>query len=58
MAVTFIFNTAVVVYNVYLKYLEQQEKEDLANRIDTYLDYLYPVLYLGLLGIVWVVFFF
>jgi hypothetical protein len=43
MAITFVINTLVVVYNVYLKWLENRDRRDRAERIDEYMDWVYPV---------------
>jgi hypothetical protein len=57
MAVTFIVNTAVVVYNVYLKKLESNDEAEKADRIDSILDWAYPLMFIALIGIcVWVYF--
>ena len=50
MAVTFVVNAAVVVYNVYLKTLESNGQADRAERIDHVGDFLYPILYLALVA--------
>ena len=52
MAVTFIFNTLVLLYNVYMKRLENQGQVERVAYIDRFLDWTYPFLYLGLIGIV------
>jgi uncharacterized sodium:solute symporter family permease YidK len=52
MAVTFIFNTLVLLYNVYMKRLENQGQLERVVHIDRFLDWAYPFLYLGLIGIV------
>jgi len=57
MVVTFIVNAMVVIYNVYLKWLEINEREELAERIDNYLDWLYPIGYIALMGVVVIIFF-
>ena len=57
MAVTFIVNTAVVVYNVYLKKLESNDEAEKADRIDSILDWAYPLMFIALIGVcVWVYF--
>lgn len=57
MLVTFIINTAVVLYNVYLKQLESNGRVERADEIDRYLDWVYPLSYLALVGlVVWVFF--
>ncbi len=45
LASTFAVTGLVVVYNVYLKRLENSGKEDLAERIDRYIDWAYPLIY-------------
>ena len=45
LASTFAVTGLVVVYNVYLKRLENTGKEDLAERIDKYMDWAYPLIY-------------
>ncbi|MEZ4519744.1 MAG: hypothetical protein R3C44_23920 [Chloroflexota bacterium] len=52
MLVTFVINTAVILYNVYLKQLETHGRVDDAERIDRYLDWFYPVSYLIAIGVV------
>ena len=52
MVVTFVINTAVILYNVYLKQLEARGQLERAERIDHYLDWVYPVSYLVAIGIV------
>lgn len=46
MVVTFVINTAVILYNVYLKHLETIGQGEKADRIDHFLDWVYPVSYL------------
>jgi hypothetical protein len=50
MAITFAINTLVVVYNVYLKWLENHGQLDKADRIDRVADWVYPISYLVLFG--------
>lgn len=57
MAVTFIFNTLVLLYNVYLKRLETAGRLERIAHIDHILDWAYPFLYLGMVGIAGVWFF-
>ncbi len=57
MLVTFVINTAVILYNVYLKQLESGGQVEKAEKIDRYLDWVYPVSYLAAIGIVvWIYF--
>jgi len=46
MAITFIINTLVVIYNVYLKWLEGHDQRERADRIDRVGDWIYPIAYL------------
>lgn len=57
MAVTFIFNTLVLVYNVYMKRLENEGRVERLEHIDRFFDWAYPFMYLGLIGIVALLFF-
>jgi hypothetical protein len=50
MAITFVINTLVVVYNVYLKWLENHGQMEQADRIDRFADWIYPASYLVLFG--------
>lgn len=43
MLITFVINALVVVYNVWLRRMEMHGQEELANRIDSVLDYVYPI---------------
>jgi hypothetical protein len=52
MAVTFIFNTLVLLYNVYMKRLETEGGIGRVEHIDRVLDWAYPFMYLGLIGLV------
>jgi hypothetical protein len=52
MAIMFVVNALLVAYNVWLKRLEMQGQEDRAERIDTVMDWLYPILYIALFGLV------
>jgi len=45
LASTFVVTGLVIVYNVYLKRLEIGGKGDLAERIDRYMDWVYPLAY-------------
>lgn len=57
MAVTLTVNVLVLLYNVRMKKLESQGRAAQAERIDSVLDWIYPVLYLALIGIVVLLFF-
>ena len=50
MAITFAVNTLVVIYNVYLKWLEVHGQVQKADHIDRYADWIYPIGYLVLFG--------
>jgi hypothetical protein len=50
MAITFAINTLVVIYNVYLRWLETHEQREKADRIDQVADWIYPLSYLVLFG--------
>jgi hypothetical protein len=56
MAVTFAVNALVLLYNVYMKRLESQGKSERVERIDNVLDWVYPLIYVGLIGVVAVLF--
>jgi hypothetical protein len=57
MVIMFVVNAFVVVYNVFLKRLEMQDKAELAERIDNVLDWVYPLTYVVSFGIVGLWFF-
>ena len=57
MAITFIINTVVVLYNVYLKWLETNEKREQAERIDRVADWVYPIGYVIAIGLTTLIFF-
>jgi hypothetical protein len=57
MATTFFVNASVVIYNVWLKRMEMNGEEERADRIDSYLDWFYPLAYIVPLAIAVVVFF-
>jgi hypothetical protein len=50
MAITFAVNTLVVIYNVYLRWLEVHDQVQKADHIDRYADWIYPIGYLLLFG--------
>ena len=52
MAVSFAFNTLVLLYNVYMKRMENEGRLERVARIDRFFDWAYPFLYLGLIGLV------
>jgi hypothetical protein len=57
MATTFFVNVMVVIYNVWLKRMEMNGQEKRADRIDSYMDWIYPFAYVVPLGIAVVIFF-
>jgi uncharacterized sodium:solute symporter family permease YidK len=57
MTVTFAVNVLVLLYNVFMKRLENQGKDERVQRIDSILDWAYPLLYIGLIGVVALLFF-
>jgi hypothetical protein len=57
MAIMFVVNAFVVVYNVLLKRLEMRGQGDRAEQIDRVLDWVYPLTYIVLFGAVIVLFF-
>ncbi|MFL7839520.1 MAG: hypothetical protein ACK2T4_04950 [Candidatus Promineifilaceae bacterium] len=52
MAVTFIVNVLVLLYNVQMKRLEMAGMSERVEKIDNVLDWAYPVTYLVLIGVV------
>jgi hypothetical protein len=56
MAVTFVVNVLVILYNVRLKQLENLGRAASAERIDNVLDWVYPLIYAALIGGVAVLF--
>ena len=57
MAVMFVMSALIVVYNVSMKRLEIAGQEDLVNRVDNFMDWAVPLMFLGSLGIMIKVFF-
>ena len=57
MALIFAINALVVLYNVWLRRIEMQGQAERADRIDSYLDWIYPISYLAVVGIVVLMFF-
>ena len=51
MAITFVVNSLVVLYNVYMRRLENQGESDRVARIDHKMDWVYPLTYVVLFGI-------
>jgi hypothetical protein len=49
MAIMFITNALVIVYNVWLRRLEMNDKVDMLERVDDVLDWVYPLIYVVLL---------
>jgi len=56
MAITFIINTLVVALNVYYKWLENQGEQEKADRLETPMNYLYPLAYFVSFGIAALIF--
>jgi hypothetical protein len=56
MAVTLAVNVLVLLYNVYMKRMETEGKAERIERIDNVLDWVYPLLYAGLIAVVAVVY--
>jgi len=57
MTVTFAVNVLVLLYNVVMKRLENQGKDERVQRIDNILDWAYPLSYAALIGVVVLLFF-
>lgn len=57
MATMFILSALVVVYNVWLRRMEMNGQEELANRVDNVLDWLYPITLIGSGILLYVLFF-
>jgi len=49
MAIMFIINSMVIIYNVWLRRLEMNDKVDMLERVDDVLDWVYPLIYVVLL---------
>lgn len=49
MAIMFIINALVIIYNVWLRRLEMNDKVDMLERVDDVLDWVYPLIYVVLL---------
>ncbi|MFN2139995.1 MAG: hypothetical protein ACK2U5_05905, partial [Candidatus Promineifilaceae bacterium] len=52
MAVAFIVNALVLLYNVQMKRLEMRGEIERVEHIDNFLDWAYPMAYLVLIGVV------
>lgn len=52
MAVTFVFNTLVLLYNVFMKRLEAEGQLEQYAYVDRFFDWAYPLIFLGLIGLV------
>jgi len=52
MVIMFVINALVVVYNVLLRRMEMNGEGEKANRIDSVLDWAYPLSYLASLAVV------
>jgi hypothetical protein len=57
MVVMFVVNALVIAYNVWLRRLEMRGQGDLAERIDSYLDWFYPLSYVVAAAFLYLVFF-
>jgi hypothetical protein len=57
MVVTFVASALGVIYNVWLRRLEMNDQEDLADRIDSVLDWLYPLLFVVAGVVLYIAFF-
>ncbi len=57
MAIAFIMNALVVMYNVYLKWLENADQREKADRIDRLADWVYPIGYVAVIGLTILIFF-
>ena len=52
MAVTFVINALVLLYNVQMKRLETRGEIERVERVDNIMDWTYPLIYLSLVGLV------
>ena len=52
MSVTFVFNGLVLLYNVYMKRMENEGRLERYEHVDRFLDFAYPLIYLGLIAVV------
>jgi hypothetical protein len=52
MAIMFVVNALVVVYNVWLRRMEMRGQEAQADRVDRILDWVYPLAYIVCFGLV------
>ncbi len=50
---TFAISVLVVVYNVVLKRMEVNGRGELANQIDNFMDWLYPIIYIVVVAVLW-----
>lgn len=57
MAIMFVINALVIVYNVWLRRLEMNDRVEMVERIDDILDWTYPLIYLLLFGGIYLWFF-
>ena len=48
MAIMFVINALVIVYNVWLRRLEVNGEIEMVERIDNVLDWVYPLIYVTL----------
>jgi hypothetical protein len=53
----FVANALVVIYNVWLRRMEMNDQAELANRIDSYLDWIYPLSYVVGTAVLYFLFF-
>jgi hypothetical protein len=57
MVVTFVASALGVIYNVWLRRLEMNDQEEVADRIDSVLDWVYPLLFVAAGVVLYIVFF-